>query len=471
MAEASTCTQPTSVCPPTTHEKLNAGALAPREASRLLSLFDRFVLSAETAGKGPADRAEWNLLKANIFEVNWLLAAKSGIKAALSLVDLDPTFAKNEHHSALTITVKDQPSVFLTVGDIAQLVVLLEQQLGKKGMFDYNNILNSTVGALKLALADKIINSDSEEAAKRRKTSDAMDEEEKRKLYWPKELTAEGIQSIAGMAITPSGFDDTLEDEAGYGTASLFGAPHIFYPNANLFDSRHIPFAMAPLGNKHVRVYREYEYQSIYTPPHEIVHALQTLISDSQVDGWRHEWEASVACLGLLAHVARKFPFLYIDGLAEETMLGFYQAVVWGHSQVSEDVKAGYRQWRDSGGKIDPVGHGDSGHAVHHNPVGTWYCKARISIESFEYQREEDNCFRFLQEILVSIQKAAARAAASKDTNKAAPEDDASAKEDEDHPPRAGFKDLEEIYLRGGTDKTIEDWVVELLPIETVDLP
>jgi hypothetical protein len=134
--------------------------------------------------------------------------------------------------------------VFLTVGDIAQLVVLLEQQLGKKGMFDYNNILNSTVGALKLALADKIINSDSEEAAKRRKTSgtpalihdsplsslppssvltcwlgcnarrsDAMDDEEKRKLYWPKELTAEGIQSIAGMAITPSGFDDTLEDE------------------------------------------------------------------------------------------------------------------------------------------------------------------------------------------------------------------------------------------------------------------
>lgn len=41
-----------------------------------------------------------------------------------------------------------------------------------------------------------------------------------------------------------------------------------------------------------------------------------------------------MACLGLLAHVARKFPFLYLDGLAEETMLGFYQAVVWGHSQV-----------------------------------------------------------------------------------------------------------------------------------------
>jgi hypothetical protein len=41
----------------------------------------------------------------------------------------------------------------------------------------------------------------------------------------------------------------------------------------------------APLGDKHVRVYREYEYQSIYTPPHEIVHALQTLISDSQVRG------------------------------------------------------------------------------------------------------------------------------------------------------------------------------------------
>ncbi len=38
----------------------------------------RFVQSAETAGKGPADRAEWNLLKANIFEVNWLLAAKGG---------------------------------------------------------------------------------------------------------------------------------------------------------------------------------------------------------------------------------------------------------------------------------------------------------------------------------------------------------------------------------------------------------
>ena len=71
----------------------------------------------------------------------------------------------------------------------------------------------------------------------------------------------------------------------------------------------------------------------------------------------------------------------------------------------------------------------------------------------------------------MSIQKAAARAAASKDTNKAAPEDDTAAKEDEDHPPRAGFKDLEEIYLRGGTDKTVEDWVVELLPIETVDLP
>lgn len=70
----------------------------------------------------------------------------------------------------------------------------------------------------------------------------------------------------------------------------------------------------------------------------------------------------------------------------------------------------------------------------------------------------------------MSIQKAAARAAASKDTNKAAPEDDA-AKEEEDHPPRAGFKDLEEVYLRGGTDKTVEDWVVELLPIETVDLP
>ena len=61
--------------------------------------------------------------------------------------------------------------MFLTVGDIAQLVVLLEQQLGKKGLFDYNNLLNSTVGALKLALADKIIYSDSEEASKRRKTS------------------------------------------------------------------------------------------------------------------------------------------------------------------------------------------------------------------------------------------------------------------------------------------------------------
>ncbi len=61
--------------------------------------------------------------------------------------------------------------MFLTVGDIAQLVVLLEQQLGKKGLFDYNNLLNSTVGALKLALADKIIHSDSEEASKRRKTS------------------------------------------------------------------------------------------------------------------------------------------------------------------------------------------------------------------------------------------------------------------------------------------------------------
>ncbi len=103
---------------------------------------------------------------------------------------------------------------------------------------------------------------------------------------------------------------DVSLHRAGYGTASLFGAPHIFYPNANLFDSRHIPFAMgtcqhhpallhyirssnpsvallitAPLGNKPVRVYREYEYQSIYTPPHEIVHALQTLISDSQVCG------------------------------------------------------------------------------------------------------------------------------------------------------------------------------------------
>lgn len=49
-----------------------------------------------------------------------------------------------------------------------------------------------------------------------------MDEEEKRKLYWPKELTAEGIQSIAGMAITPSGFDDTLEDE--YASLILSGA-------------------------------------------------------------------------------------------------------------------------------------------------------------------------------------------------------------------------------------------------------
>jgi hypothetical protein len=44
----------------------------------------RFVLSAETAGKGPADRAEWNLLEANIFEVNWLLAAKSGNGASSS---------------------------------------------------------------------------------------------------------------------------------------------------------------------------------------------------------------------------------------------------------------------------------------------------------------------------------------------------------------------------------------------------
>jgi hypothetical protein len=37
--------------------------------------------------------------------------------------------------------------------------------------------------------------------------------EEEKKLYWPKELTSDGIQSIAGMAMTPSGFDDTLEDE------------------------------------------------------------------------------------------------------------------------------------------------------------------------------------------------------------------------------------------------------------------
>jgi hypothetical protein len=71
-----------------------------------------------------------------------------------------------------TTSITDQPSVFLTVGDVAQLAALLEQQLGKKGLFDYNSILNSTVGALKLALEDKIIrNSGDDESAKRRKTS------------------------------------------------------------------------------------------------------------------------------------------------------------------------------------------------------------------------------------------------------------------------------------------------------------
>jgi hypothetical protein len=99
-------------------------------------------------------------------------------------------------------------------------------------------------------------------------------------------------------------------------------------------------------------------------------------------------------------------------------------------------------------------------------PVGTWYCKARISIESFEYQQDEDNCFRFLQEILVSIQEAKLRREAPKGAEDAA----AAAKEEEDHAPRAGFKDLEEVYLPGGTDQPGAGWEVELLPIETLEL-
>jgi hypothetical protein len=83
---------------------------------------------------------------------------------------------------------------------------------------------------------------------------------------------------------------------------------------------------------------------------------------------------------------------------------------------------------------------------------------------------QEDNCFRFLQEILVSIQQQAALLKAAKGDKKA--EDDATAaKEEEDRPPRAAFKDLEQVYLPGGTNKTVDEWMVELLPIETVELP
>lgn len=120
------------------------------------------------------------------------------------------------------------------MGDIEQLVGLLEDQLNRKGLFDYNAILNSTVGALKLALAEKILtNENREETLKRRKngivfltsccdgltsteinSTEAVErEDDEQGLYWPKELTSEGIGSVASMAITPSGFDDTLEDE------------------------------------------------------------------------------------------------------------------------------------------------------------------------------------------------------------------------------------------------------------------
>jgi hypothetical protein len=36
---------------------------------------------------------------------------RAGIKAALSLVDLDATFVKTEQHSALTVTVKGAPTI------------------------------------------------------------------------------------------------------------------------------------------------------------------------------------------------------------------------------------------------------------------------------------------------------------------------------------------------------------------------
>lgn len=79
---------------------------------------------------------------------------------------------------------------------------------------------------------------------------------------------------------------------------------------------------------------------------------------------------------------------------------------------------------------------------------------------------QEKNCFRFLQDILVSLQQASI--AVKQQASAGGPEAEAR----HDQPPRAVFRDLEECYLpRGVTDgkgASALEWELQLLPIETI---
>jgi len=363
--------------------------LSPREASSLITLLDRFTEIKTSDGV----KSGWKIDKLNEIEKDYLLAAHQRLNDTLSMIGLS---LKAEKVSDTYYLFLKDGATSLSSNSIDNLLTHLLTKTCVRGLYNYDQLFRTTTQGCQSLLFSSLTSLSSSSSS----TCRCFPSSQLEKLH---------LTQVS--RILPSGFEDILDEEVGFGTASSFGVPNILFPNPSQFHAAHFPRAALPLHDDVRRIYRDYELLNIAVPPHEIVHCIQTLFWNGERSEWRKELEASICAFGILYNIIMSYPFLFPDGFGYEAMLSIYDSAKYLHvkkGKIDPEIKGkGYLKFREAMGMEDrgadsPLPEAGEAYLSTH-PVETWYVKCRFTIEAYHAMKKEwlkflTSCFEVEEE-------------------------------------------------------------------------
>jgi hypothetical protein len=354
----------------------NIDRLTPREATGLLTLFDRFELqkpwlTASNAAPFDDGKAEalLQLSDINILEQNFIIQSKERLIQALNklnlALNLQTKVADGKQQFAFTLTSIN--STLTTSGELITLDYLrtltkqLERHLAKEHAFDY------------VELAKQMLKGGVEMLAK----------------TFPFLIDESSGKPLLEQAVEPQ---PILPEAEGSGMAAYevnfqaAGRNIIIFPDANRFHKDHEVF-WAETACRPNRLRSDYSNCVVYAILHELIHCIQygTMGESTSANIWAKEYGACFAQMNIMAATAKFKPELFPPGLVEEIVLWYYEIVLRLHYKVmSEEMHEAYKRWRDSRGVQDPVTT-EAAEFLWNNRAQGYYLKARLAVEAFDH--------------------------------------------------------------------------------------
>ncbi|KAJ5070022.1 hypothetical protein M0811_11387 [Anaeramoeba ignava] len=321
----------------------------------------------------------WNVFKANKFEMDFINSSFNTIQQTLSQINPQIQIIFNENEKVLNIQkMNGNNSSYINIKEYNELISILENQINKKGLFDYMSLAKDFLDEIKKYCLKKF---------------PFISKEEIEPIYIKENVGFQEEWSVH--------FDLSFDSGDDYGNC-------ISCPNPNNFNKRLLDECYDSRLIGYGRVYVDY-FQSIFTSiPHEFVHCIQS--KKKQLDysslSWITEHDASILGTSFFYHIVKNMDqktfhkFFPIEGLIELFVLHeFNHTIELKEKYSNEYIQKLYLNWIDDFGLNYPEEDDPN-----INEETSNYMKQRVSIEGFFYSEDLFNtCFDYCLKIELEI--------------------------------------------------------------------